>query len=497
MTNRSAFHVHPNRMFVDQTASQIAGKGNQYSGNAGQVKAPEHELFTPLIPHHPVERSQGQHHYGQNGMAPCCNTSAYIRHGSNVDQSGDTGYPTTRSPYTCQPQSGSCPELIARPPEAEIGTHQCDQRRDGKVNQHGMNRVARYGGAAFDVVGRRHAGLSSRWQTFKWTAWGLTVPLVGCSGTQSMLDPYGPAARAVAWTWWAMFGFSAVVLVGVVALWLIGMRRPPAAVPEEKVARYNRRWIVWGGIVLPCVSIVLLLSFGIPQGKRMLPLPVEGVQPLKVEVIGHQWWWEVRYPESGVVTANQMNLPAGRPLDIHVSSADVIHSFWIPRLGGKIDMIPGRTNVIRLEADRLATHRGQCSEFCGMQHTHMILYSEVQTAEDFATWLKARQQWQAPAPQPEARSLFERECAACHQVSGLESPLGGITDETLLIGPDLGDVGSRSHLGAGVLKNEPGAIRRWLSEHQTLKPENRMPPLDHLRDTELDVLADWLETLTP
>jgi cytochrome c oxidase subunit 2 len=294
-----------------------------------------------------------------------------------------------------------------------------------------------------------------------------------------------------------MFGFSAVVLVGVVALWLIGMRRSPAAIPEEKAAIYNRRWIVWGGIVLPCVSIVLLLSFGIPQGKRMLPLPVEGEQPLKVEVIGHQWWWEVRYPESGVVTANQMNLPAGRPLDIHVTSADVIHSFWIPRLGGKIDMIPGRTNVIRLEADRPATHRGQCSEFCGMQHTHMILYSEVQTAEDFADWIRARQQWQAPEPDATTRDLFQRECAACHQVSSLKGSPVQTTDETLLIGPDLGDVASRSHLGAGVLRNEAGAIRRWLSEHQRLKPENRMPSLDHLEDRELDVLADWLETLTP
>ena len=156
-------------------------------------------------------------------------------------------------------------------------------------------------------------------------------------------------ARDVANVWWAMFGFSVVVLVVVSALWIYAMLRQPRTHSAEEAKRINRRWIIGGGLVLPTVSIVALLAFGIPTGRSMLPLPVEGEQPLRVQVIGHQWWWEVRYPESGVVTANQFILPIDRPVDVEVTSADVIHSFWVPRLGGKLDMVPGRTNTLRLQ----------------------------------------------------------------------------------------------------------------------------------------------------
>ena len=186
-------------------------------------------------------------------------------------------------------------------------------------------------------------------------------------------------ARDVANVWWAMFGFSVVVLVVVSALWIYAMLRQPRTHSAEEAKRINRRWIIGGGLVLPTVSIVALLAFGIPTGRSMLPLPVEGEQPLRVQVIGHQWWWEVRYPESGVVTANQFILPIDRPVDVEVTSADVIHSFWVPRLGGKLDMVPGRTNTLRLQASQTGVFRGQCSEFCGSQHAHMILHVEARS----------------------------------------------------------------------------------------------------------------------
>jgi cytochrome c oxidase subunit 2 len=193
-------------------------------------------------------------------------------------------------------------------------------------------------------------------------------------------------AREVAVLWWAMLAFGTVVLVVVTALWIYAMNRAPRQYAPDQEKRIHRRWIIGGGIILPTVSVMTLLWFGIPAGNRMLPLPLEGEQPLRIEVIGHQWWWEVRYPESGVVTANELHMPAGRPVDVEVSSADVIHSFWVPRLGGKVDMFPGMTNVVRLQADEPGMHRGQCAEFCGTEHAHMVFHVTVHDDAGFAAW---------------------------------------------------------------------------------------------------------------
>lgn len=175
----------------------------------------------------------------------------------------------------------------------------------------------------------------------------------------------------------------------VTALWLYALRRNPVSLTDAQARRINQRWIIIGGLVLPVIGILALLGFGIPIGYRMLPLPVAGPAPLRIDVTGHRWWWEVRYPDAGVVLKNELHLPAGEPVDVHLTSADVIHSFWVPRLAGKLDMIPGRVNVLRLEADAPGHFRGQCSEFCGLGHAHMILSVQAHTPEDFKVWLEA------------------------------------------------------------------------------------------------------------
>jgi len=323
---------------------------------------------------------------------------------------------------------------------------------------------------------------------FKLTTLTLAVPfLVACQGPQSALDPAGPMAREVAILWWAMCAFATLVLIVVTALWVHAMRRKTPPMDAARARQLTLRWLVGGGLLLPTLSIVVLLAFGIPIGHRMLPLPLDE-PPLRIEVIGHQWWWEVRYPDSGVVTANQLHLPVGRPVDLDVSSADVIHSFWVPRLGGKIDMIPGRENRIRLQADRPGTFRGQCSEFCGTQHTHMILDVQAHEEEDFTNWLQARSDWQAAALPGPAGEAFAARCGQCHRVAGVSEG-----DRA----PDLSDIGARSMLGAGVLNNEPGALLRWLQAHQRLKPGNAMPLHDDLDPDHLSAIADWLETLHP
>ena len=295
-------------------------------------------------------------------------------------------------------------------------------------------------------------------------------------------------AREVANVWWAMFGFSVLVLVVVSALWIYAMLRQPRSHSAEQAKRINRRWIIGGGLVLPTASIVALLAFGIRAGRSMLPLALDGEQPLRVRVVGHQWWWEVRYPDSGVVTANQFILPVDRPVHVEVTSADVIHSFWVPRLGGKLDMIPGRTNTLRLQASQTGVFRGQCSEFCGSQHAHMILHVEALEADAFATWIEARVGREHQPPSGAAGRVFDERCGQCHRVAGVSDGKRA---------PDLTDLASRPTLGAGAIANDAGGLRRWLSDHQGIKHGIAMPRHDDIPEETLGQLADWLETLAP
>lgn len=328
------------------------------------------------------------------------------------------------------------------------------------------------------------------------TLLALAAPLalVGCAGDKSILDPAGQVAREVALIWWVMLSFATVVFVAVVSLWLYALLRKHREHTPAQERRIVRYWIVGGGLLLPGLTICALLAFGVPTGKRVLPVPLDNA-PVVIEVVGHQWWWEVRYPNAegeAVVTANQIVMPAGEPVDFHVAAADVIHSFWIPRLGGKIDMLPGRTNRIRLDADAPGRLLAQSAEFSGVGYAHMTFPVEVLPREEFDAWLAARQPEaiEALTATADAATLasFEESCARCHRVAGLS---------TGNIGPDLSDIGARATLGGGVLAMEEGAIAHWLEHHQTLKPGNKMPPHDDMDAATLEALGSWLETLTP
>jgi cytochrome c oxidase subunit II len=238
--------------------------------------------------------------------------------------------------------------------------------------------------------------------------------LSACTGPYSALDPAGPSAAAAALLWWSMFGFSAVVLVAVVTFYLLALRDRPdeeagyrkrlremqgdnqPELPDESLREPMRDdastrqmqnlWIIGGGIVLPFTSICLLLAFGIPIGRQMLPLPPDRGEAFRVDVTAHQWWWEVSYPGSQVLLVNELHIPAGVPVDVHLQTSDVIHAFWVPRLGGKIDTIPGRVNILRLHADAPGEFLGQCAEFCGLNHAHMQFSVQAHAPEDFARW---------------------------------------------------------------------------------------------------------------
>lgn len=246
----------------------------------------------------------------------------------------------------------------------------------------------------------------------------VIIPLLmaGCAGPFSTLDPAGPSASAVAGLWWGMFAAATAVLLAVVGLWLYaagrtqrelnrkelnrkelnselpnserldGERLSREKFSDEQAVRIHRRWIIGGGLILPVTAIVLLLTFGIPVGHNMLPLPVKE-EVLRIDVTGHQWWWQVNYPDGGVELRDELHIPAGVAVDLYLTSADVVHSFWVPRLGGKLDMLPGRTNILRLRADEPGTYRGQCAEFCGLHHAHMQFTVTAHSAADFAAWL--------------------------------------------------------------------------------------------------------------
>jgi len=217
---------------------------------------------------------------------------------------------------------------------------------------------------------------------------GIPGVLAGCTGPFSTLAPSGPNAHAAAWLWWGMFGWFTLVLVGVVALAIYAARRVPESTSEARHRTMQNRWIIWGGLVLPISTIAVILFFGLPAGIRTLPLTSDGSEAVRIEVTAQQWWWKVHYPRSGITLNNALHIPAGRPVDLHLTSADVIHSFWVPKLGGKLDAIPGRTNVLRIHADKPGRYRGQCAEFCGRGHTHMTFTVVAHSPSDYRGWVE-------------------------------------------------------------------------------------------------------------
>jgi len=223
-----------------------------------------------------------------------------------------------------------------------------------------------------------------------------TPLFTACRGPLSTLDPAGPSAAMAAELWWGMFGFASIVLLAVTALWWHAIRRPgdSRAHDDRFMQKQQNRWITGGGLVLPIAAITVLLLFGIPAGHRMLPLPPDEGEAFRVDVIGHQWWWEVSYPIASTgsdrdlpTLRDEVHIPAGVPVDVYLHSADVIHSFWVPRLAGKLDMIPGHTNVLRIEAARPGVYRGVCAEFCGLAHAHMQFELHAHAPEDFQDWM--------------------------------------------------------------------------------------------------------------
>jgi cytochrome c oxidase subunit 2 len=296
---------------------------------------------------------------------------------------------------------------------------------------------------------------------------------------QSALAPHGPDARVIAEIWWVLLAIAVAIfgLVMAAAGWAaFGTRRGWLA---------SRSAVVGGGIVLPLIVLTALLVYTLLAAAGMVAAHREPF--VRVEVIGHQWWWRVHYLDGegrlDFATANEIRIPAGRSVELKLKSQDVLHSLWVPSLAGKLDLIPGKDNRLLLRADRTGVFRGQCAEYCGGPHALMALLVVAEDEERFERW---RQAQRAPAAVASNR-LFEARCATCHTVRG--------TAAAGSLGPDLTHVGSRLSLGAGILPNNAGAAAAWIASSQHLKPGNLMPEFRHLASDELMALARYLESL--
>lgn len=303
---------------------------------------------------------------------------------------------------------------------------------------------------------------------------------------QSALVAHGPEAASVAQLAWIMFGGATLIFLLVMAALAVAGRGSP----RWRHVLSSDRFIVWSGILVPIAVLTGLLTYGLMlTGFRTASASPDA---LRIEVTGEQWWWRVRYApetEESVEAANEIRIPVGRDVELQLGSRDVIHSFWVPNLGGKLDMIPGKANRLRLHASRAGTYRGQCAEFCGGPHALMGFHVVAMEAAAFEAWL-AHQRGAAAQPAAAAAGravFFKAGCQGCHTVRG--------TEARGTIGPDLTHVAGRTSLGGAILPNDADGIRRWVRNNQHLKPGNRMPSFAFLESGDLESLATWLRTL--
>jgi cytochrome c oxidase subunit II len=311
-------------------------------------------------------------------------------------------------------------------------------------------------------------------------------------GLQSALNPAGPLASTIAGVTWMFFAVCGLVYVLVLAAlgWAILRRRHPS---DDAPETSQRLTTVVTGAAAATVTIVIGLSFASVVAGRGLMTP-SGTGAVKIGVIGHQWWWEFQYhgssPSDLVNSPNELHIPVGVPVVLKAISRDVIHSFWVPNLHGKRDLIPGIETQTWIQADAPGTYRGQCAEFCGHQHAHMAFEVIAEPGDAFQSWLQQQRQAAAQASTPDTRrghDVFMRNaCVMCHTIRG--------TDAGSRVGPDLTHVASRRRIAAGTLPMTREHLSQWVVDSQDAKPGNRMPP-NPLPDEDLQALLSYLETL--
>jgi cytochrome c oxidase subunit 2 len=339
-------------------------------------------------------------------------------------------------------------------------------------------------------------------RTLTRAAWVLACAGCGLHNAQNALDAAGPQSARIAGLWWLMLPIATVVWVLVVSVMLVGAARGRGVARERSDGRplleadeaQNRRFAIVIGVAVAAtvvtLFVVLVSDFKVGQALTMPP----ATTAVPIKVVGHQYWWEVTYPDSipqnTVVTANEVHIPVGTPVVMELASRDVIHSIWVPQLAGKKDLLPGYTRSLWFRADTPGVYRGQCAEFCGLQHAKMGMLVIAEPQERYDAWVKAQR---GPGSEP-GDSLAQRgksvfmgtTCTMCHAIGG--------TSAGALTGPDLTHVGSRQTIAAGTLANTDGNLMAWITDPQRIKPGTLMPATK-LDPRDLKALVAYLRQL--
>jgi len=323
--------------------------------------------------------------------------------------------------------------------------------------------------------------------------------LAGCSGNQSSLNPAATQAGHISGLWWLFCGVLSLIYLIILGLLAFATFRgqteatppPPILTPDPKSEKRKRTIISTAvGVVIVILFVFLIGDFATGRTVHDLTDP----SPLKIKVIGHQWWWEIKYqdptPSQMLLTANEIHVPVGKAVEFELQSPDVIHSFWAPNFNGKKDLVPGHPTALWFRPEREGEFFGQCAEFCGAQHAHMRFVVVSESPQKFEAWLDSqRQSGATPSSESEmnGRQVFlSSSCVMCHTIAG--TPARGT------VGPDLTHIASRKRLAAGTLPNVPGHLAGWVLDPQKVKPGVRMPQ-NTLSPQDLKSLLDYLESL--
>jgi cytochrome c oxidase subunit 2 len=306
----------------------------------------------------------------------------------------------------------------------------------------------------------------------------------------SVFSPASPQGREILGLFWIVLGIAGVIFLVVTTLVVIAAIRfrerpggPPPSTTEENLV------LEWIWTAIPSLILAVLFVLTVRVMHQVDPNP--GNRDVDLEIVAHQWWWELHYPGYGVTSANEFHLPVKRKLLLRLESADVVHDFWVPALGKKVDAIPGHPNSLTLTIDHPGTFLGTCDEFCGAEHARMRIRVIGQSEDEFVAWAEHQASAAVEPSSPDARrgaKLFQqRTCASCHTIQG--TPARG------RVGPDLTHVASRETLASGVLANTPENLSRWIADPQAIKPGCQMPDL-HLDPSEVQLLTAYLKELS-
>ena len=315
----------------------------------------------------------------------------------------------------------------------------------------------------------------------------LVLALAGCGGNENTLAPHSHAESSITTLFWVVFGFSCFGFGVVCVLLFLGWwRRNKPTLPGGGGEKAATTIVIGAGVALPIVLLCALFVYGDLVVTKATGAPSTAPTQMTIAVTGHQFWWEIRYPGTSVVTANEIHIPVNTRVKVVTSTADVIHSLWVPELNRKLDMIPGQTAAVLFDATKPGVYAGHCSEFCGLQHAHMVVLVFVQPRARFERWLAHNARPAAAASGPGAQLFLKDGCADCHRVRG--------TAARGDVGPDLTHFASRATIGAVRITNSPGNLAEWIRYPQKLKPGSKMPNLD-LPQSDWTQLQQYVESL--